>query len=808
MRNPLHKRYPRQLVHDAGRYIGIFVLLVVTISVTSGFLATISSIQHVIAEQQASSSLEDARVETSAAIGKDVRQAVEDLGVTAYNNWSRDASSTIDGVEATIRTYCNRTSVDTPSYFAGRAPEASDEIALDDTFCSKHGLSVGDSLDLEGKHFTICGIMVLPDYNTLMRSNTDFVMDMQTFSVALVTEKGFTRLSGVSTTYTYSLIFDDKTLSVSDRIEQETKVTKKLEEHGTTVTSLLDREQNQGISYLATDMNGDSAVYLVLLYVLVAIMAFIFVVLVNATVVQESSVIGTLRASGWRKDEIIRHYLFLPCFVGLVTVVVGNVLGYTVVSGVARELYYGSYSIPPYHATFDAQTFLLTSVLPYTLLVAITFVGLARKLGETPLAFLRHEVSHGRRRHNLHLPAQLGYATRFRLRFLMRNTSTFVTLFIGVLASSFLVLYSLVLLPMFNDYADHVADSMPAKHIYVLKAPYELQMTDHQQKLRDQLGVLAGIDKFLPGADELGLSDMAESIAADIHPVAKKGTFSSEAIDQAEKACVASLQVSRKMGKGEEDVSAYGIQKNSRYWTGLDVSDGRVLVGQGLLDKCGMRVGDTVVLYDRFTDKSYAFVIDAATGDSANMNVYMSCGAFRDAFGYADDWFNAYVSNKELNIDSDYLSSDITPQDMQNLAGQMIDTFSDMVQLILVAAAVVFFVVMYLLTKTVLDHSARSISLMKVFGYRNREIRRLYLSTITLAVAISLVVGLPLAMWGVSTTMEMMMLSYPGNFVVTYTSQVIVEDLAIGFATYLVVALFHLRRIKRIPLALALKVQE
>ncbi len=1016
MHNPLHKRYARQLVHDAGRYIGIFVLLVVTISVTSGFLATISSIQGVLAEQQASSAIEDARVETSEPIDDDARRAAEDLGATLYDNWSRDASSTVDGTEATIRTYRNRTSVDIPSYFSGRAPEADDEIALDDTFCSYHGLSVGDSIDLDGKSFVICGIMVLPDYNTLLRSNSDFVMDVQAFSVALASDEGFERLSGLSTAYTYSLAFDDSALSLSGRVEKETDVAKALDEHGATVTNLLDREQNQCMSYLAADVDRDSSMYMVLLYVLVAIMAFIFVVLTNATVEQESSVIGTLRASGWRKGEIVRHYLFLPASVGLVGVVVGNVLGYTVVSEVAQGLYYDSYSLPPFHATFDVETFLLTSALPYALLVGITLVGLARKLGATPLAFLRHEVTRGKRRHNLRLPERLGYVARFRLRFLVRNASTFVTLFVGVLAGSFLVLFSLDTLPTFKDYADRMANLMPAEHVYVLKAPYELEMADHQQELRDQLARLVGIDcgaealgeaseglregagtlgdgvdsaasgasqladgaselaggadalasgsqtysdglasaasgqrsaadavdldalqaayqssleayvaaclaayqghlssggdpslvtahisqdpdvleaqqalaasltsllqaagekggclgaataleqartsyqqlldgtsslaegvdalssgagtlssgmgefedgyarlsggiedystgvdELLDAASELGLSDMAEDLVSDIHPVAEEGTFSQETIGQAEKVCVASLEAARKTDKGEEDVSVYGIQEGSHYWDGLDVSDGRVLVGCGLLDKCGLQVGDAIVLYDKFSDKSYAFTIDAATGDSADLNVYMARDTFQEAFGYADDWFNAYASNEELAIDPDYLSSDITPQDMRDLANQMIDTFSDTVQLILVAAALVFFVVMYLLTKTVLDHSARSISLMKVFGYRNREVRRLYLSSVTLAVAISLVVGLPLAMWGVSATFEAMMLSYPGNFVVTYTPQVIVEDLAIGFATYVVVALLHMRRIRRVPLSLALKAQE
>ena len=97
---------------------------------------------------------------------------------------------------------------------------------------------------------------------------------------------------------------------------------------------------------------------------------------------------------------------------------------------------------------------------------------------------------------------------------------------------------------------------------------------------------------------------------------------------------------------------------------------------------------------------------------------------------------------------------------------------------------------------------------MKVFGYRDREIRRLYLTSITEAVAMALVAGLPMTMWAISTLMSTIMLEYSGNFVVGYTPQIICGELTMGFATYVVVALLHMRQTKRVPLELALKTQE
>lgn len=854
-RNPLHKRFKRQLVHEAGKYAGILALLTITVAVTSGALATIASIQSIVAGIDAQNALEDARFETTDAISKKALNAAEKKGhATIYKNFSRDVDAVANGGDATVRLYHDRTQVDTPSYFAGKAPEADNEIALDDTFCTHRGLSVGDTITLDGKTFTICGIMVLSDYTTQMRSNNDVLMDVTNFSVALVSKRGFARFADSPTSYTYSVVFDDDSLTTAQRSDREQDIAQALENHGAELSALLDRDQNQGISYLGTDMKGDGAMYAGFLYVLIGVMAFIFVVLTNATVEQESSVIGTLRASGWRKGEILRHYLFLPAFVGFVAVVVGNILGYTVFSNAMQGLYYGSYSLPPFHASFDAQIFAMTSVVPYALLVGITLIGLGRKLNAEPLAFLRHEVSRGTRRRNLHLSDKLGYVTRFRLRVLARNAPTFATLFVGVFAGSLLVMFSLTVLPMFSSYADRVANSMPTEHIYTLKAPYELQITNHQQEVRDQLKRLLGLDSgadalngtgsklregttslgsgmaqlkksysslsngvgdytsavdtLMGAASKMGLGDMAKDLIADVHPVAKDGTFTQEEIGQAEKLCVSLFQVARKMNGGMEDVTVYGIQKNSRYWTDIDVSDGRVVVGRGLLEKCGLEVGGNVVLYDKYTDKSYAFVIDDATGDSADMNLYLSRSAFNEAFGHAEDWFDAYASNDELDISSDYLASTLTPHDMKELSDQMIGMFSNVVQYLVYAAALVFFVVMYLLTKTVLDHSARSISYMKVFGYRDREIRRLYLRPITIAVAVSLIVGLPLTMAAVNALFGAIMLSYPGNYEVVYTPAMIAEELVIGFGTYVVVALLHMRHIKKVPLQLALKSQE
>ena len=180
---------------------------------------------------------------------------------------------------------------------------------------------------------------------------------------------------------------------------------------------------------------------------IIAIMAFVFVVLTSGTIEEESAIIGTLLASGYRRRELVAHYLAMPAAVGIAAAVVGNVAGYTLMSEPMRNLYYGSYSLPPYYATWSWSVFAQTTVLPVATLVIITLLGLLRKMGHTPLEFLRHETSKGGVKRGFALPERLSFITRFRMRVFLRNLGNFATLFVGIGFASMLLLFSLAILP-------------------------------------------------------------------------------------------------------------------------------------------------------------------------------------------------------------------------------------------------------------------------------------------------------------------------------------------------------------------------
>ena len=249
----------------------------------------------------------------------------------------------------------------------------------------------------------------------------------------------------------------------------------------------------------------------------------------------------------------------------------------------------------------------------------------------------------------------------------------------------------------------------------------------------------------------------------------------------------------------------------SRYWDGINVGDGRVVFGGGLIDKFGFADGQTISLYDKYEDETHEVTYEGAAltwGTKSDMAVYLSLHDFNRLFGNNEGYFNAYASDEALELDAKYLASDLTPSDMDAIGDQFVDMMDGMIGMLVGLSVFIFLVFMYLLTKSIIDRSARAISYMKVFGYRDGEISRLYVRSITLTVAVSLVVCQPLIIGGLTLIFRAMLLSYSGNIEIFVPTAAIVEVIAIGFATYLAVALAHVHRIKQVPLALALKVQE
>ncbi|MBQ9690817.1 MAG: ABC transporter permease, partial [Eggerthellaceae bacterium] len=397
--------------------------------------------------------------------------------------------------------------------------------------------------------------------------------------------------------------------------------------------------------------------------------------------------------------------------------------------------------------------------------------------------------------------------TRFRLRIFTKNWMRFLTLFIGIMFGSLLLVFGFCLLPTMDYNADQMSENLLAEHIYILKTPVEIDVTEDERAAYAAAERLTfeETDSFAP-AELMSLMQKAAAVDADAYM--KNTLFNSkEVIQGAEKIATTSLLIDKPRSNTAEEITVYGIEETSKY-KDIEIAHNKVVAGLGFVEKLGIQVEERITLYNKMSGDEYSFVIDGTTGNKNDMNIYISRSYYNTVFDNDETWFNGYISNDPLNITKHYVATEITPASMKRISEQMHDSMGNMIYLLVLVSLPIYFVLIYLLTKIVIDKNARYISYMKVFGYRNSEINTLYIRSISATVIASLIISIPVLIVLVKWIIGIAMYNYSGNFVVSTPLNELLKVALLGIVTYAVVAFFHIRAIKRIPLSLAMKTYE
>lgn len=121
-------------------------------------------------------------------------------------------------------------------------------------------------------------------------------------------------------------------------------------------------------------------------------------------------------------------------------------------------------------------------------------------------------------------------------------------------------------------------------------------------------------------------------------------------------------------------------------------------------------------------------------------------------------------------------------------------------------AVLMFMILIYLLSKIIIEKNAQSISMVKILGYSNQEISRLHIVSTSIMVVLFLLLSLPVEYWAMVYLFRAVMLESISGWITFYIeSAVYVKMLLLGIGTYAVVAVLEYRRICRVPMDEALK---
>lgn len=753
-----------------------------SIGLISGFLVADGSMIKAYNDSFDKYNIEDGHFRLNDSLSKENKKALEKEGVTIYdlNYIEEEVEST-----STIRLFKPRNKVNQVCIMEGKLPQSKNEIAIDRMYADNNNYQVGQTIKVGKKKLKITGLVALSDYSALFSKNSDLMFDSVKFGVGIISKEEFKSFKDAKIYYNYAWTYNEV---VDNEVNASNDFLNVLVRNVSGIDDYIPQYANQAIHFTGDDMGGDEAMMTVLLYIIIGILAFVFAITTKNTIESEAPMIGTLRAMGYTKKEMLIQYMILPILVSLVACIVGNILGYTYFKDVMAGMYYGSYSLPTYVTIWSGDAFIKTTIIPFIMMVLINYGILMKSLKLSPLKFMKRDIKKVKKNKKTLVLHRLGFFSQFRLSVILNNLSGYITLFVGVLFAIILLMFGMDMHPVLDHYQDIVVNNMTAKYQYILNTPESVDTTAIEQ-----------VFQTIPQEFRDSFLSLIDDQYDEMYDNYKTKTKGAEAF---------SLYSLKTLPEStiEEDISLYGLQNNSQYIHIKSLPKKGVYISKDVADKYNLKKGDRISLKESYKDLRYTFEIKGIYDAPGSMALYMSKSYFNEVFNCQDGYFNGYFSNKKItDLKDDYIASTITQDDLTKVSRQLNVSMGEMFYLVEGFAIVMFIMLIYLLTKMIIENNKVSISMVKILGYTSKEIQKMYVHATTIVILISTLLSFGITTWILSYAFKIVFEEYAGWLPFYVEGSVYIKMFIMTIISYLFVMMIQMRKIKKIPMDEALK---
>lgn len=454
----------------------------------------------------------------------------------------------------------------------------------------------------------------------------------------------------------------------------------------------------------ASDVIIKKLVSLVAGAILVMLFAYVISVFIIHQINEESSIIGTLYAMGMKRGALTLHYIMLPTLVTFIAGIVGMLLGFSSI-GVDFQMQdsYLYYSVPKMDKVYPLYIIIYCVVMPPVISILVNALVIRKKLSRTALSLIKNEQES-----------------------LVNGGS-------GVFAA------------MNNSSAGGKAKGRRGKG-FLREFSGRQMMRERRSVFTVVIGMVVALLIFMIGLDCYVLcNNVKEENLADInYEYMYIYKYPTEKVPEGGEACFAK-NLSMNYLDYSLDVNVIGIDKDNPYYNFKTSGNKKdIVIASSTAQKYDLQIGDTFILDDTSEDTRYAFTVSDIVPYSIGLTAFMDIDGMRELFGESDDYYNMVLSDKDLGIDSGRLSSVTKRADIESAAGIFVDQMMSLIVILIAVSILIFIAVMYLMLNVMIDRAAFGISLVKIFGYRMKEIRKVYLDGNFYAVMIGACIGIPI----------------------------------------------------------------
>lgn len=732
----LWKKLFRTIKEKKAQYLSAWILIVISSTLFYAFTAAGANLVDNLNSFYQTNNVEDANF----IVQKPLTQP-DHIGEQLNLQLEERLTIDVSMKEDTILRLLNETQfINRYSVIEGEKLQSNQDILIDQGFAKVHHLSIGDQLELKGQNFIVKGTMAIPDYIYPLKSTSGFLKNPDAFGVAIV-QKGVLENWRNSQRY-YSVRFnnnDDKQLLLNYLNKNN---------H---VLQWVDKKDNNRITFIQGDIAaikkmGESLPIGILLITLVIILILLWRLMKN-----EYVQIGTLYALGYKKSEIIRHYLTYATLLAISGSFVGTLFGWLLMHPLISA--FAAYYNLPVLTTNPYLSYLLASLLlPLIFFAPLTYILVRRVLKIPPVILMKGGTIKTRlnvfeRLFNLR---NLKFTKKFIIRDILRNLPRVGFLSVGVMFATLLLLMGFI-----------TKDSMT----YLIN------------------------DNF-----------------KDVYHYEYEYVFNQLQTESPQSGQVASsAPFSMKNKEGNQSLVITGLKPDNSAIQLADMNGNRlkfdsVIMNKSLADKWGIEEGKAIEVTNQLSNKTFSITIDHIADSYLGNMVYMPLERFNQLNDYPEGSYMALYSDKEISIPEGELASKSLTTNMITGFEQIIQPLNYGIIAIAIVAAVIAVIIIYILISLMIEENSYKISLMKVIGYDDRDIQKLMISYNLWFVILGFFISIPVTLLTISAFLNSITAEMNITIPVKISWINVVISFVVILTAYYISILLNKRLLKRVSM--------
>ncbi|MDF2595347.1 MAG: hypothetical protein K0R69_1688 [Clostridia bacterium] len=689
----IDKRIKRVLVENKAQYIGLILLTIFSCFAFTLMSQFASNFERMANEFQEDYIQEDAAFTTDKSIGN--LQELEHLAGAMI-----EEGKTIDyavSKEVTLRIFSQNDRVNLTGIVEGKALGERGDILLSPVFAAANNYNIGDKLEILDKTFTVVGFMALPNYIYPLKSE-EMMMPLPGFGTAVISKEDFAAFEQGNSFY--AVKFNQPAGNPRD---QSAKFRELLKNQGIDIVKWTDIEDNKRVNIVAAEVDILNLVSQGIPNAILLLAVILISNVIRRLIKSESVIIGALYALGYRRKELYRHYLTFPLLIAIIGGVIGTLFGIFPVRA-AVSFMFSAFIIPLTGIEINPIRMIIGLLLPIIFLGCSGYFVIRKELKHSPVELARgnKEKSKVNFLERIIKLEKINFNVKFKIREQLRSLSRLIFLLFGVAVAAMLLLWGFTLKSGFDN-------MLTDKGVYTFEYEYKFDDLRYEPLPAGAEPFAAAL--FLPEAD------------------------------------------------AKNDFYVTGIMPDSAEVnlvdeSGTRLSTNQVIITKPIANQLKLVLGDTIDIVRKLDGRTFSVKVEAIADTYAGKMIFMPLADFNKKFERPKGSYNGAFSNVLLDILENKGYSVVSLEDKLTAVREVIEPTQSMIGGLAMVAFIIGIIVIYVVTSLIVEENKNIISLMKVFGYKKKEINSLILNSSAIVVVIGYIIGIPLTFIGIGVLVQ------------------------------------------------------